>query len=315
MRSKLLLLCIVSLFYSLGSTAQSKEEIILHTATGDIHGTMQLPVPKKKIPLVLIIAGSGPTDRDGNNKVLKNNSLKMLADSLQQHGIATMRYDKRGIGESKSAAPDEKELRFDSYIDDVVAWVRMLKKDKRFSKLVIAGHSEGSLIGMTAANRVKVDGFISIAGAGERADKVLRKQLAVQIQPQMVDTCNMILDKLVAGEHVPNTDKKLDMLFRPGVQGYLISWFKYDPATEIAKLKIPVLIIQGTTDIQVDTAQAYMLAKAAPGAKLVLIDKMNHIFKESEADRQKNMEVYMNGNLPVMTELVTAITDFVWRKK
>jgi pimeloyl-ACP methyl ester carboxylesterase len=315
MRPKLFSLCLVFVLCGLVTAAQQSSEIILHTPTGDIHGTLQLPAAQKKVPVVLIIAGSGPTDRDGNNKIVKNNSLKMLADSLQQHGIATVRYDKRGIAESKAAAPDEKDLRFDNYIDDVVGWMRLLKKDKRFSKLFVAGHSEGSLIGMAAASRTKADGFISIAGAGERADKVLRKQLAVQIQPQMVDSCNNILDKLVAGEHVPNTDKKLDMLFRASVQDYLISWFKYDPQAEIAKLKIPVLIIQGTTDMQVDTAQAHMLAAAAPKAKLVIIEKMNHIFKESEADRQKNMEVYMNGNLPVMTELVTAITDFVWRKK
>jgi len=315
MRSKLLVLFVVSLLYSIGGKAQATQDITLHTATGDIYGTMELPVSKKKMPLVLIIAGSGPTDRDGNNKVLKNFSLKMLADSLQKHGIATVRYDKRGIGASKAAAPDEKDLRFDNYIDDVTAWLRMLKKDKRFSKVIILGHSEGSLIGMTAANREKADGFISAAGIAERADKVLRKQLVGQVPPNIMDTCNAILDKLVAGENVPNTDKKLDMLFRASVQDYMISWFKYDPSAEIAKLKIPVLIIQGTTDIQVDTTEAHMLATAAPQAKLVIIEKMNHIFKESEADRQKNMETYMNGTQPVMTQMVTAVTNFVLGKK
>lgn len=315
MRLKLFSLILLALCCHVFCRAQVSEDITLHTATGDIYGTLQIPAVKHKMPLVLIIAGSGPTDRNGNNKVLKNNSLKMLADSLQQHGIASVRFDKRGIEASKAAAPDESKLRFDDYITDVNDWMRLLRKDKRFSKVFIAGHSEGSLIGMLSAQKSRPDGFISVAGVGEPADKVLRKQLKPQLPPNIMDTCNVILDKLVAGDTVPNTDKKLDMLFRASVQRYLISYLKYNPAQEIARLKMPILIVQGTTDMQVDTAQAHLLAAAAPRAKLVIIERMNHIFKESEADRQKNMETYMNATQPVMTELVTAITGFVLQPK
>ena len=76
---------------------------------------------------------------------------------------------------------------------------------------------------------------------------------------------------------------KLWMLFRKSVQPYMISWLKYDPQTEIGKLHIPILIIQGTNDVQVDTSDAMLLSAANPKATLVLIKNMNHVFESSRA--------------------------------
>ena len=286
-------------------------KITLKTKTGDIFGTLTTPERFDKIPVALIIAGSGPTDRDGNNPMMKNNSLKLLSDELIKNGIATMRYDKRGIAESKAAGKNEADLRFDDYVNDAKEWIQLLKQDKRFSNVIVIGHSEGSLIGMIAGTIA--DKFISIAGAGQSADKILKEQLSAQPK-EVQDLCFPIIDSLKLGYPVTTVDKKLFSLFRPSVQPYMISWFMYDPQKEIKKLVIPILIIQGTNDIQVSVEDAKRLSDANPKAHLVFIDKMNHLFKIVEGDRQVNIATYNNPILPVSTELGKNISDFILNK-
>ncbi len=103
-------------------------------------------------------------------------------------------------------------------------------------------------------------------------------------------------------------------LFRPSVQPYIISWFKYNPQEEIKKLQIPVLIIPGTKDIQVTTEDAKLLATANPKAKLALINNMNHIFRIVKGSRDENIATYSNASLPISDELVKTIIMFIANK-
>ncbi|WP_276378627.1 alpha/beta fold hydrolase [Flavobacterium sp. H4147] len=274
-----------------------------------LFGTLTVPDNVKKCPVALLIAGSGPTDRNGNNPMMKNNSLKMLAEALAQNGIASLRYDKRGIGESKPAATAESSLVFENYTEDAKSWINFLKQDKRFTQLIIIGHSEGSLIGMIAS--AKAAKFISIAGAGESADKLLKNQISSKSNKQIEDMTFPIIDSLKSGNQVKKVDPMLNSLFRPSIQPYLISWFKYDPQIEIKKLTIPVLIIQGNTDLQVDVKDAENLSKASKNSELVIIDKMNHIMKTIEGDKQANMESYKNENLPISETMINKIVSFI----
>jgi pimeloyl-ACP methyl ester carboxylesterase len=285
--------------------------VILETKTSNIFGTLTTPIQTKSSPLVIIIAGSGPTDKDGNTIMIKgkNNSLKYLANELGNAGIASIRYDKRGIGESKSAMKSEADLRFDDYVNDVIDWINKFKKDNRFSEIIIAGHSEGSLIGMIAANGL-ADKYISISGAGEKAGSLIKKQLKTQSK-EIQDYSNLAIDSLEAGFIVKKINPLLYSLFRPSVQPYLISWFKYDPQTEIKKLKIPVLILQGENDIQVSVDDAQFLYKAQPEATLSIITNMNHVLKIVEGDKSQNIKSYSDSSLPISDELVRAIVDFV----
>jgi len=235
----------------------------------------------------------------------------MLSESFVKNGISTLRFDKRGIGKSKRAMTSESELRFETYINDVVAWISLLKSDKRFSSIIILGHSEGSLIGMIAAEQTNVAGFISISGVGKSADKVLQEQLKTKLPPQLLDESNKILDSLKIGKTVSNVNSNLVALYRPSVQPYMISWIKFDPAKEISKLKIPVLIIQGTTDLQVTVNDSKLLSAAKPNAKLLIIENMNHVLKESDSDIQKNMATYRNPDLPLKTGLTDDIVNFI----
>ncbi|RNI30484.1 alpha/beta hydrolase [Rufibacter latericius] len=312
---KNLRLLLVLLFLCNSASAQNLnpalgEAIELLTGKGTLKGTLLLPSSNDKVPVVLILSGSGPTDRDGNNPAMRNNSLKMVAEGLQAQGIASVRFDKRGIAQSKDAAISEFDLRFDTYVHDAAAWVEKLKQDARFSKVVVLGHSEGSLIGMMAARQAKADGFISVAGAGQSADKIIRQQL--QGQPKAVtDAAFPILDQLSQGKAVPEVSPMLTSLFRPSVQPYLISWFQYDPQKVIGKMTIPVLLVQGKEDLQVSVQEAYLLNSAAPKSKLVEIDHMNHVLKETTSDRNANLATYANPTLPLAPSLVPALVAYV----
>lgn len=315
MRTLLLLTILVFTYadsFAQGNTNTSESEMILRTSTGNIIGTLTVPRQEKPMPVVIIIPGSGPTDRNGNSAMgLRTDAYKMLAQGFAKNRIASLRFDKRGIGGSKTALASETSIRFDTYVDDVVDWISLLKADKRFSKIILLGHSEGSLIGMLAAEKTKIAAFISIAGAGKSADKILQEQLKDKLPPQLLSESDNIIDSLKAGKTVENVSPALNTLYRPSVQPYMISWMKYDPAKEISKLKIPVLIVQGTTDLQVSEDDARLLAVAKPNAKLVIIDNMNHVMKESDENMQSNIATYTNPDLPLKAGLMEELVKFI----
>lgn len=276
-----------------------------------VYGTLEMPaVTDKRANVVLIIAGSGPTDRDGNSTMgIRTDAYKMLADSLKKAGIASVRYDKRGIGESMDASGAESEVRFDDMVDDAVRLIRRIKEDGRFAKIYVLGHSEGSLIGMLAAQREPIDGFISLAGAGESADVTLKRQIKTGMADKAKEA-DRVLNLLKRGDTVTVTDDALKDMFRSSVQPYLISWFAYDPQVEIRKVHVPVLIIQGKTDIQVGVTDAQQLKKARPQATLLLVDQMNHVLKAAPAERTSNIATYNNPALPVVKECSDAVIRF-----
>lgn len=290
-------------------TTYLESPVTITTETGELAGTLTLP-DRAGGSIALIIAGSGPTDRNGNSFATQNNAYQMLARELANKGISSVRYDKRGIGGSAKAMKKEIDLRFDDYINDAVAWIEWLKKDKRFSSITVIGHSEGSLLGMAAAAKTSVSKYVSIAGTGLPIDEVLKTQLKAG-NPEMYDLSLPVLDSLKQGLTVKNIDRKIMMLFRPSVQPFMISWIKYDPRVEIKKLKIPVLIIQGTNDMQVSVDNANNLKAALPAAQLVLIENMNHVLKIIVGDRVANEATYHEPLRPLAPTLSETIVKFI----
>jgi fermentation-respiration switch protein FrsA (DUF1100 family) len=278
---------------------------------GAIEGTLVLPAGCGPRPVALIIAGSGPTDRNGNQATLTAQPYRLLATALAARGVGSLRYDKAGIAASAHAAPSESDMRFEMGADDAALLVTKLRADARVGKITIIGHSEGSLVGMLAAERAPVDGFVSLAGAGRPIADILREQLAKGLKdPALLAKANAILASLAAGTTVGDVPKELSALFRPSVQPYLISWMKYDPASELARIDAAsVLVAHGTTDIQVPTSDAQRLAAARPSAKLLVIQGMNHVLKAADASNASQQDAYTNPSLPVMPELVTALVE------
>ncbi|WP_337982434.1 alpha/beta hydrolase [Lysinibacillus sp. C5.1] len=220
-------------------------------------------------------------------------------------------YDKRGIGDNASLLKKEEDISIDQYVDDAVQIIHVLSANQAFSSVHIIGHSEGSLIGMLAAQKTNVASFVSIAGAGRTADTLLLEQLSGQLTPALTAETNMILAALKKGEQVQHVSPELQALFRPSVQPYMMSWLKYNPATELQHVKGRVLLIQGTTDIQVNATDAEALKQGDEKAELLYLEGMNHILKNAPEDRTKNLATYADPTLPLHPKLLPAIYKFI----
>lgn len=290
---------------------QVKEsEVSLKVNDGTLKGTLTMPESTQPCPVVLIIAGSGPTDRDCNSAIgFKTNAFKMLANDLAKKGYASVRYDKRGVGASNFITKPE-NVTFDDFINDSKAWVDQLSQDSRFSKVIVLGHSEGALIGAVTAQKSNVNAFISVSGMGTSYMDTLNRQLS-QLPPDLLKESKNIMDELKKGNRVENMSKDLLPLFHPINQTFLISAFKYEPTAEIKKVNVPTLIMQGSTDLQVRVEDANLLKGAKGDAKLVILDGMNHILKQAPSEVNANVATYNDPNLPLMPGFVNNIVTFL----
>lgn len=302
----------LTLFTGFAHATVLQRPISLDTGNGELFGSLLLPKSDNPVPVVLILAGSGPTDRDGNNPDGgRNDSLKRLAWVLAKHNIASVRYDKRGVAASLAATPDERNLSVEAYVNDAVAWGQKLKSDPRFGPLILLGHSEGALIATLAAPRTDAAALISLSGSARPVDQVIREQLARSLPPPLMLRSNELLDSLKAGHTDANVPAPLQPIFRPSVQPYLISLFRQDPAKAFAQLKIPALIVQGSNDMQVGVGDAQALKAAKPDAELAVIDGMNHVMRIVPADVKRQLASYKDPQLPLAAELGSKLIAFI----
>jgi pimeloyl-ACP methyl ester carboxylesterase len=323
--SPLLLLALVTIAApevpaELGPQPRMAGELVeLKTDTGTLYGIIDLPTGPGPWPIVLLHPGSGPTDRDGNSQLsptqlLRNDSLKMLGRSLAARGIAALRIDKRGIAASAKAMGKIEDLRVETYGDDAAAWVAFLRKDPRFTKIGIIGHSEGALMALLAAKKEKVEAIVSLCGLARPIQDVLRVQLKPELPKDLYEAADKIMTELAAGREVPEKEIPaiLLALFRPNIQPYLISEFKYDPATLLAKLDAPVLVVSGTTDIQVSVEDGKRLAEAKTGVKHCILDNMNHVLKQTEKKAKLDqLSIYTDPTVPLHPKLVDELAAFL----
>ena len=286
-----------------------QDEKILTIAEGNLYGTLYTPSVTTKIPLAIIVAGSGPTDRNG-----VADSYKQLAEQLCKNNIATFSYDKRMIGKSKMKLREEDAV-LENFVDDLCAWIKFFESDTNYSEIVLIGHSEGALLSLLAAQRMpSVKQVVSLSGTGRPLQDVLKEQLSVQMkgQPAAIDQAFKYINTLAKGEKIKDVTPTWNVLFRPSIQPFMITSFRYDPAKEIAKLKVPVLIVSGTTDIQISDEDAKKLSVASPSSKLVNIEGMNHTLKLCKSrDLSTQLQAYQDKTMPISTELVSEIVAFI----
>jgi pimeloyl-ACP methyl ester carboxylesterase len=281
-------------------------------------GTLAMPLhPRGKIPVALIVAGSGPTDRNGNSagalRAQNNSNLyAILARGLADKGIATLRYDKRVIGDNLTRV-DIPSLSIDDFIADVAAGANALANDPRFSEVFLIGHSEGAELVLQAVNRgAKARGIVMMSGAGRPIMTVLREQLSKQLPPEELVKWDSAAARYLRGEDPGDILPPLRPLLAPANRKFMQTWATYDPAAEIARAKVPVLIVQGARDIQVGEADAHTLAAAQPRAKLVIIPRANHVYRATDTDdRMAQLKLYTDPTLPIVPELVPAITEWI----
>jgi pimeloyl-ACP methyl ester carboxylesterase len=288
----------------------TESPIALKTLAGTISGTLAIPKnAKAKMPVVIIVPGYGQVDRDGNGPKMNANEYKLLTSALGKNGIATVRYDKRMVGQSISSGK-EKDMRFDDYFDDVYSLIGLLADDKRFSNIIVLGHGQGSLVGMIAAVDDRVKAFISVEGTALTADKVLTDLVKKTYPPFIADNFKMVLDTLRRGKVYNKVDPTLYPIAKPDLQTFILTWWRFDPQAEIKKLKKPVLIVQGSTDLEVDVTNADKLKKNKLTAE-VIINNMNYVLKDAPTDKEPNLATYTKPDMPLKPELVTTLVDFI----
>lgn len=295
-------------FVQIFSTAQEKTYQASEVSVNPLlNGTLLLPNEVENPPLLILIAGSGPTDRNGNQPMMQNNSLKYLAEALSKNGLATFRFDKRIIAQMKTGTLDENTLSFDDFVADVDSIKAYFKSD--FSKMYLIGHSEGALIGTLAAHK-NASGLVTIAGAGRPIDLILQEQIGKQA-PYLVEEMRINFGLLREGKSIEKVNPNLISIFRPSIQNYMRSWLKYNPTEELAKLNIPILVVSGENDIQVPMSDGDLLYGANDQAEWVLITGMNHVLKIVPEEFAANIQSYNKTDLPVSEDLVKEITTFI----
>ncbi len=301
---------LILLFSLISSLSFSQEQTFSETEiriSNWIDGSLIAPNSHSD-QLAIIIGDSGPTDRDGNQNFQKTNNLKKLAQQLANNGIATFRYDKRIVRQIKMNSLDPR-IKFDDFVSDAMDVVKYFKTKNEFKKIYIIGHGQGSLIGMIAAQE-HVHGLISLAGAGQSIDAVVIDQIQ-KTAPMFTEDSKRVFDILRSGQTTTDFPPALASVFDLSVQKFMMSWMKFDPALIIKDLTIPILIINGTKDLQVETSEAELLHKANEKSELKLIEKMNHVLFIIQGDAQENSKSYNDHNGKISEELVKDIVNFI----
>jgi pimeloyl-ACP methyl ester carboxylesterase len=275
-----------------------------------LYGSFLRPVNKNNYPAVLILPEAG-ADRNGNDAdhEVKPDTYQELARALAAKGIASVRIDKRGVGQSVKAMAREEDIRFETYVDDAVIWIKFLQAQPHVGCVAVFGHSESALVAALAAKKVKVCAIIEASGASRPFAAVLAGQLktafdAGRFTKEDYDQATRTLDQLAAGKQVLDPPKKLDSLFRKSVQPYLISWLNVNPV-EALKTNTPVLILQGSSDFQLNSDDPRRLSTGPKNVRVVMISGADHDLKLKAADSKADQP------RPLSPQVASSIQTFL----
>lgn len=204
-------------------------------------------------------------------------------------------------------------MTFDLNIADARLWIDRALSETGLSCVWLVGHSEGALVALAAArdNDPRICGLVLLAGAGRKACDVLREQLEAAPMPE--DLKNQAFAAILDLEDGKTTQAPpaLASLFRPSVQPYMISWLALDPADLIVDFNGPILIGQGSTDLQTTRQDAETLHAANWNTRLVVWEGVNHVLKTAPADRAANLATYADPALPLASGVVDDVAGFI----
>tara|TARA_R110000796_G_scaffold104102_1_gene213830 strand:+ start:215422 stop:216348 length:927 start_codon:yes stop_codon:yes gene_type:complete len=300
----------IFIFFPIVFNAQEiiSEDINMTNGEIKIPGTLSYLKTNDKVPLVIFVHGSGNIDRNGNQAgtPVQANYIKTLSDSLITKEIAFYRYDKRTATPENMAKLNAITLK--DFANDVKVVINHFKNDPRFSSIHLIGHSQGSLVAMLAITD-DIKSYISIAGAGESIDKTIVKQLNGQ-SPELAKVAKQHIDELMKTDTIVSVNPFLISLFAPQNQKFWKNWMLINPEEEIKKITIPILIINGESDLQVKVSDAEGLKAANPKATLVIIPKMNHVMKVVDSI-EENQQAYIDEKYPLSSILVHNLSEFI----
>ena len=304
-RIKYIVLAILILTLKLNAQNYKENNISIND---NIYGSIVEPKSRSNSNLVIFIGGSGPIDRDGNQSFMKCDMFKKLAYSLSEKGISSFRYDKRVVTQIRKGKLDKK-ITFDDFVSDAIAIIDFF--ESKYNSIVIAGHSQGSLVGLLSIKE-GVSGFISLSGAGRTIDMVIEDQIS-KTAPMLLEDTKKIFKILRSGKITEDFPLPLYSLFNIEIQPFMISWMQYDPKKIIAKIPIPSLIINGDSDLQVDEKEAKLLYNSAQNSEILIVKNMNHVLVEIEGDELKNVKSYNNPDLKISELVIEKMVEFIER--
>ncbi|WP_222268736.1 alpha/beta hydrolase family protein [Modestobacter marinus] len=256
----------------------------------DLAGALTVPEGDGPLPAAVLVSGSGPLDRNSNAPRMPIDSTRQLAHALARAGIASLRYDKRGVGESRLLRDGTTEGRngwkraglFDNADDTAAAFSALATRPEADpGRMFLVGHSEGALLVAHTAARLlagqpgpRPAGVVLLAGSAQRGDAVLRWQAAV-IAPTLPAPVRALL-RLLRVDLVAKVSRNHDKVratttdvARMGGVAVNATWFReyldHDPRPDLSRLDLPVLAITGSKDLQVDPADLPAIAAAVPG--------------------------------------------------
>lgn len=290
-----------------------EEDLVLQTEAGALYGTLSIPDSKDSSSiLAILISGSGPTDRNGNSaNRFYPNTHKLLSRALNKYGISTFRFDKRGVGESFMSIADASKITFLNYLNDIHEWVTLFAKQKKYKHIILLGHSEGGIIAIKESQQNLVSATVLLSTPGFPIDSILVTQLKNKM-PSQLENAKQILASLRKGQTVSTVNPSLSFLFHSNNQPFLISLIQIDPATEIQKVNIPVLILQGDKDQQVSVEDAQKLKQANPRSELIILSGMTHSLKHTSNSVNSNITDQAND---IMPEITSSIIEFLKKEK
>ena len=276
---------------------------------GNLDAVLTAPADVERPPVVVLIAGSGSTDRDGNGPQAKPATLKKLAEQLAERKIATLRYDKRGAGGWKPEFGKPEDFRFKDYVDDAVSLVNYLRAGGKFSRVAVAGHSEGGLVAILAARQTQIDRVVLLVTAARRQGDLLKAQLERrQIPPDVLEPILKAIDSIMAGQTVDPPPRGFSIA--PSMQPSLASAFVVDPIDPLKSIDKPVLIVGGGRDLQVARLDFSALSAASPLAKTLWVPDMNHVLIDVTDDAD-NMAAYNQPDRALDTTMVDTVAAFI----
>lgn len=294
-----------------------EQEIKFRSNGMDIAGTLTLPASYGSFPAVLLVTGSGQVDRNENHKKMKLNAFYEISHFLAQNGIASLKYDKRGVGESEG---NYWGTGFYDHVQDTLAALKYLQEHKNIQseKVFILGHSEGAFIATRLAGiGTQMAGIILLSGAAQSGEDVLKWQ-AGEIVKGIKGFNGWLINKLhidVQKKQQKSIDEikksKKDWYRKALIAKINAKWLRefmaYNPVVDMLKITIPVLAITGSKDIQVNPADLEEMAKIVKSSfESHIIENMTHILRieDGEASISKYKEELKKPIVPELLELI-----------